>query len=137
MRVICKCLVTKFPRDWILSLVGLVRVSLPHALVKQRVFLVQPTYRSRGSIFFGPMVASPHENVLSLGPYTEASAPSKSSTLFPVFSPFANGYSRFSSWRAALGLPNPGSVENLQKEVKSELSPDCRSVRAVSDRVTQ
>jgi hypothetical protein len=83
------------------------------------------------------MVASSHEKALSLGPYTETSAPSKSSTLFPVFSPFANVYSRFSSWRAALGLPNPGSVENLQKEVKSELFAVCRSVRAVSDRVTQ
>jgi hypothetical protein len=28
-------------------------------------------------------------------------------------------------------------VENLQKEVKSELFAVCRSVRAVSDRVTQ
>jgi hypothetical protein len=83
------------------------------------------------------MVASPHEKSLSLGPYTETSAPSKSSTLFPVFSPFANVYSRFSSWRAALGLPNPGSVENLAKEVKSELFADCRSVCAVSDSVTQ
>ena len=67
------------------------------------------------------MVASPHEKTLSLGPYTETSAPSKSSSLFPVFSPFTNAYSRLSSWRAALELPNPGSVENLQKEVKSEL----------------
>ena len=83
------------------------------------------------------MVASPHEKAISLGPYTEASAPSKSSTLFPVFSPFANAYTRFSSWRVALGLPNPGSVENLQKEVKSKLFADCGSVRAVSDRVTQ
>ena len=66
------------------------------------------------------MVASPHEKALSLGPYTETSTPSKSSTLSPVFSPFANAYSRLSSWRAALSLPNPGSVENLQKEVKSK-----------------
>lgn len=64
------------------------------------------------------MVTSPHENSLSLGPYSETSAPSKSS--FPVFSPLVNAYSRLSSWRAALGLPNPGTVENLQKEVKSE-----------------
>ncbi|KDQ60810.1 hypothetical protein JAAARDRAFT_151570 [Jaapia argillacea MUCL 33604] len=28
-------------------------------------------------------------------------------------------YNRFSKWRSDLGLPNPGSVENLQKEVKS------------------
>ncbi len=78
------------------------------------------------------MVASPHEKTPSLGPYTEALAPSKNSTLFPIFSPLANAYSRFSGWRAALGLPNPGSVENLQKEVKSELSAVCTSVRGVS-----
>jgi hypothetical protein len=83
------------------------------------------------------MVASPHEKTPSLGSYTETSAPSKSSTHFPVFSPFANAYSRLSSWRAALGLPNPGSVENLQKEVKSEFFVDCRSFCAVSDKVTQ
>jgi hypothetical protein len=78
-----------------------------------------------------PMVV-PHENSLSLGPYTESSVPSKSSTLFPVFSPFVNAYSRLSSWRAALGLPNPGTVENLQKEVKSEFFAVCKSVRGVS-----
>ena len=83
------------------------------------------------------MVASPHETAPSLGPYTEPPAPSKSSTLFPVLSPFANAYSRFSGWRAALGLPNPGSVENLQKEVKSEPFANCKFARAVSDRVTQ
>lgn len=32
--------------------------------------------------------------------------------------PFANVYSRFSQWRESLGLPSPGTVENLQKEVK-------------------
>jgi mitochondrial import receptor subunit TOM40 len=70
----------------------------------------------------------PHENSLSLGSYTESLAPSKSSTLFPVFSPLVNAYSRLSSWRAALGLPNPGTVENLQKEVKSEFF-SCLQIR--------
>ncbi|KII88495.1 hypothetical protein PLICRDRAFT_111469 [Plicaturopsis crispa FD-325 SS-3] len=42
--------------------------------------------------------------------------PSKSSVSSP-FSPF-NVFSRFSQWRADLDLPNPGSVESLQKEVK-------------------
>jgi len=65
------------------------------------------------------MAAISHENSpnSNLGPYTQTPAPSKNSTFFP----FANAYSRFASWRAALGLPNPGAVENLQKEVKSEL----------------
>ncbi|KAF8910941.1 eukaryotic porin-domain-containing protein [Gymnopilus junonius] len=38
---------------------------------------------------------------------------------FNPVSPFFNAYDRFSSWRADLGLPHPGSVENLQKEVKA------------------
>ncbi|KAH6918557.1 mitochondrial import receptor subunit tom40, partial [Coprinopsis sp. MPI-PUGE-AT-0042] len=33
-------------------------------------------------------------------------------------SPFFNAYDRVASWRRDLGLPHPGSVENLQKEVK-------------------
>ncbi|KAF9069602.1 eukaryotic porin-domain-containing protein [Rhodocollybia butyracea] len=32
---------------------------------------------------------------------------------------FSSYINRFSKWRADLGLPNPGSVENLQKEVKA------------------
>ncbi|KAH9842734.1 eukaryotic porin-domain-containing protein [Rhodofomes roseus] len=33
----------------------------------------------------------------------------------------SNVFHRIASWRYSLGLPNPGSVENLQKEVKSTL----------------
>ncbi|QRV99808.1 import receptor subunit tom40 [Ceratobasidium sp. AG-Ba] len=33
-------------------------------------------------------------------------------------SPFVNSYGRFASWRAGLGLSNPGTTENMQKEVK-------------------
>ena len=81
------------------------------------------------------MVSPPHENSLSSGPYTETSAPPKSSTL-AVISPLVNAYSRLSSWRAALGLPNPGTVENLQKEVKSKFFAVCKSFRRVSQRDT-
>jgi mitochondrial import receptor subunit TOM40 len=43
---------------------------------------------------------------------------------FNPVSPFFNAYDRFARWRADLGLPQPGSVENLQKEVKGKsLSP--------------
>jgi hypothetical protein len=66
------------------------------------------------------MTTVPYEKPPSLGPYTENAVPSKNSTLLPSFSTLANAYSRFSSWHIALALPNPGSVENLQKEVKSE-----------------
>ncbi|KAF8636595.1 hypothetical protein AX17_003405 [Amanita inopinata Kibby_2008] len=36
-----------------------------------------------------------------------------------LFSPFSNAYHRFSQWRTELGLPQPGNVESLQKEVKT------------------
>jgi len=44
---------------------------------------------------------------------------SSSSPFVSVVSPLANAYDRFSQWRYALGLSNPGTVENLTKEVKS------------------
>ncbi|KLO10666.1 hypothetical protein SCHPADRAFT_921997 [Schizopora paradoxa] len=49
------------------------------------------------------------------------SRPSSSSTSFlPSFlSPISEGYDVFSRWRTSLGLPNPGTSENLQKEAKS------------------
>lgn len=48
------------------------------------------------------------------------SAPSSSKpSSFSALSPLTNVYRRFSDWRSALGLPNPGSVENLQKEIKN------------------
>ncbi|KAF8163312.1 eukaryotic porin-domain-containing protein [Crassisporium funariophilum] len=46
------------------------------------------------------------------------STPVGSSYFNPV-SPFFNAYDRFARWRVDLGLPQPGSVENLQKEVKA------------------
>ncbi|KAF5380849.1 hypothetical protein D9615_003965 [Tricholomella constricta] len=52
-------------------------------------------------------------------PYTpQPSIPSKSSYFNPI-SPFTDVYDRFNQWRTDLGLPHPGTVENLQKEVKA------------------
>ncbi|KAF7304895.1 ATP-bind-3 domain-containing protein [Mycena kentingensis (nom. inval.)] len=52
-----------------------------------------------------------------------AAAPNAPSSLrypyFSAFSPFFNAYDRFALWRSDLGLPAPGTVENLQKETKS------------------
>ena len=45
-----------------------------------------------------------------------------SSSSKPSQSALGSLYSRLSSWRASLELPNPGTVENLQKEVKSMLN---------------
>jgi mitochondrial import receptor subunit TOM40 len=44
--------------------------------------------------------------------------------LAPI-SPLANAWSRFSYWRTALALPNPGTAEGLQKEVKSASRASC------------
>jgi mitochondrial import receptor subunit TOM40 len=52
-------------------------------------------------------------------PYSPSAPESRKSSLFLPFAPFSNIYNRFSQWRTDLGLPNPGTVENLQKEVKS------------------
>ena len=38
-------------------------------------------------------------------------------TPFHPLSPF-HVFNRFARWRADLGLPQPGTIENLQKEVK-------------------
>jgi len=48
-------------------------------------------------------------------------AATSSSPFASVVSPLANVYDRLSQWRTALGLSNPGTVENLTKEVKCEL----------------
>ncbi|KZT42078.1 hypothetical protein SISSUDRAFT_1069613 [Sistotremastrum suecicum HHB10207 ss-3] len=39
--------------------------------------------------------------------------------LTTAVSPFTSVYNRISQWRTELDLPNPGTVENLQKEVKN------------------
>ena len=54
--------------------------------------------------------------------FTSSKMASASSSPFAsVVSPLANVYDRFSQWKAAFGLTNPGTVENLTKEVKCEL----------------
>lgn len=40
---------------------------------------------------------------------------------FNPVSPFFNAYDRFARWRADIGLPQPGTVENLQKETKCNI----------------
>ena len=98
-------------------LVTLSSLSIQYSYAyRHRLFLLRPIRHSRGIIH----MAVPHEKSPAFGPYTETSAPSKNSALFSAFTPLASVYSRFSGWRTALGFPNPGTVENLQKEVKSE-----------------
>ncbi|KAJ7685198.1 eukaryotic porin-domain-containing protein [Mycena polygramma] len=47
------------------------------------------------------------------------SYPSLRYSYFAPISPLFNAYDRFALWRADLGLPHPGTVENLHKETKS------------------
>ena len=68
-------------------------------------------------LFVLTMASTPlHEKDAHLNPYAP-STPVTPSYFNPV-SPFFNAYDRFASWRRDLGLPQPGTVENLQKEVK-------------------
>lgn len=50
--------------------------------------------------------------------HSPSSTPVVVLSYFNPVSPFFNAYVRFARWRAVLGLPQPGTVENLQKEVK-------------------
>ena len=56
---------------------------------------------------------------MSAIPVSEKPASHSLPTFLAPVSPLVNAYSRFSQWRTALDLPNPGTAENLQKEVKS------------------
>ncbi|KAG8931431.1 translocase of outer mitochondrial membrane [Tulasnella sp. 408] len=47
-----------------------------------------------------------------------SSSSASSSILSTVASPFTSLATRFGNWKAGFNLPNPGSVETLQKEVK-------------------
>jgi mitochondrial import receptor subunit TOM40 len=50
-------------------------------------------------------------------PVSPPSIPSKSSYFNPI-SPLTDAFERITQWKTDLGLPHPGTVENLQKEVK-------------------
>jgi mitochondrial import receptor subunit TOM40 len=51
-------------------------------------------------------------------PYVPKSTP----TPFSSKNPLVNVAARFSQWREDLGLPFPGSIENLQREAKCQCS---------------
>lgn len=55
-----------------------------------------------------------------------AASPSASSKILshPVLAPAVGLYTRFAEWRASLGLPSPGTMENLTKDVKSKYSSE-------------
>src|ERR1700722_19501575 len=47
--------------------------------------------------------------------------PPLQSAYFKAISPLTNACNRYSEWRSSFGLPNPGTVEQLQEEVKGDL----------------
>lgn len=51
-------------------------------------------------------------------PSPSLSQPPKRSSYLSAISPLTSLYGRLAEWRKSLDLPNPGTVENLQKEVK-------------------
>lgn len=53
---------------------------------------------------------------------TSISVDSSPSSSSGVFGPALNIYNRIGQWKEALGLPNPGTVENISKEVKGTFS---------------
>jgi mitochondrial import receptor subunit TOM40 len=57
-------------------------------------------------------------------PIPSEQPPSKSAYLSAI-SPLTRAWNRYSEWRTSFDLPNPGSAEQLQKEVKGELQNIC------------
>ncbi|EKM55371.1 uncharacterized protein PHACADRAFT_255951 [Phanerochaete carnosa HHB-10118-sp] len=62
-----------------------------------------------------PTVPTVSKEEVSAGPSSSSGAAGG------VFAPVTGLYNRLQTWRQSLELPNPGTVENLQKEVKSTL----------------
>jgi mitochondrial import receptor subunit TOM40 len=48
--------------------------------------------------------------------------PTPKSAYLSAISPLTNVWNRYSEWRTGFGLPNPGQVEHLQKEIKATLA---------------
>ncbi|KIJ57686.1 hypothetical protein HYDPIDRAFT_163894, partial [Hydnomerulius pinastri MD-312] len=62
--------------------------------------------------------AFPPEKLGQNDPSPSFSPPPQKSSYMSAISPLTSVLGRFSEWRKSLDLPNPGTVENLQKEVK-------------------
>ena len=78
-----------------------------------------------GGLKVGARQPAATSQVPSSSPSSKMASTSSSSPFASVVSPLTNVYDRFSRWRLSLGLPNPGTVENLTKEVKCELRFPC------------
>lgn len=68
-----------------------------------------------------------------------APEPSRSSSWLPdhpAFSPINRAIDRFAKWRQDLNLPDPGTYENVGREVKRASSPSKRTDKVRADTTT-
>src|SRR5882762_3303399 len=65
---------------------------------------------------------SQKDGLLDLPVLTPSEQPSSKSAYFNAISPLTKAWNRYSEWRTNFGLPNTGTVEQLQKEVKGDPS---------------
>lgn len=68
---------------------------------------------------FNPLDVQAHAPVSSLNLEGFPSNSKQSNPTFGFLQPLANAWSSFHNHRASLALPNPGTIEGLQREVKS------------------
>jgi hypothetical protein len=88
------------------------RWALRHKLGDAQLSFSSTTSAMAASTSAVPVAAFPEK----------AAAPALPTLLSPL-QPLADAYGRYSTWRAALGLPHPGTAEGLQKEVKCVSAP--------------
>jgi mitochondrial import receptor subunit TOM40 len=69
-----------------------------------------------------PPPFSDKDGLVDLQVPTPSEQPSSKSAYLNAISPLTNAWNRYSEWRTSFDLPNPGSTENLQKEVKATLA---------------
>jgi hypothetical protein len=104
------CLKYFFPSEWGGQLV----TSLGDTRDIPKTCFLRPSFMTS---------ASGHPYSLPVEDSHASTSKSQGGFIASTFSPVTSLYSRFAQWRASLGLPNPGQVEDIQKEVKSAPFP--------------
>ena len=72
-----------------------------------------------------------------IDPISHSTPASTAWSYFNPLSPLSNAYDRVQQWRADLGLPNPGTTENLQKEVRGMWGTTSTLEPVLTDAFTQ
>ncbi len=108
-------------------------ISITHHQASHFLTLPQPHHHDLSNLLI------PTSDLLIMSAYNEKSdaptafAPyldSVASLFHPIAAPLANTYSRFHGWKENMGLVQPGTVENLTKEVSRTFSLGWRSFGA-------